>query len=186
MFVVLYTHGVPAVERCAYRFWGFVEVLYVQGNRDGISTRRFLFFFGNVYTHLWRLTFLEPVLFPFIKQICFWSTDIGYAWASISIFAHLCALFAVESIRSTVPAANNTSSLQRTIIAVVTNGDYGLWSHKGIADDTFPIAIVTQSTDCVPSHFSTQDEISMVCSHSLYRKHRFLSNCLCVVCGWRE
>jgi hypothetical protein len=111
------------------------------------------------------LPFFETILFTLVKQISSSGTHIGHAWASIAVFAHLCAFFAVVRVGGTEPSTNNAFSCKGTVIAIFTNFDQCFRTYEGVTDDAFAVAIFTDSSSDGARVFSAHDKVGVVSGH---------------------
>jgi len=103
------------------------------------------------------LSFLEPILFPLIKQICLCTTQIHNLGTSIPILTHLYTLLAIISIGDTNTATNDTPSLEGAVIALIANVDDGGGVDEGIANDAFSIALFAEAPDGNAGLFAAHD-----------------------------
>ena len=124
------------------------------------------FFFPCVHRRLGHiLPFFETILFTFVKQISSGGTHVGHAWASIAVFAHLCAFFAVVRVGGTEPSTNDAFSCKGTVIAIFTNFDQCFRTYEGVTDDAFAVAIFTDSASDGARVFSAHDKVGVVSGH---------------------
>ena len=93
------------------------------------------------------LPFLEPILFPFIKQICFRGSQIDNLWAAVSVFFLDGAFLAVVGVRYSRAATNDTPALVRSVVALVADPDQSAGTNVGVADDASAVALFTQASD---------------------------------------
>ena len=124
-----------------------------------------LFFFLALSPIGHILPFFETILFAFVKQIGSGGTHVGHAWASIAVFAHLSAFFAVVRVGGTVPSTNDAFSCKGTVIAIFTNLDQGLRTYEGVTDDAFAVAVFTDTASDGARVFSAHDKVGVVSGH---------------------
>ena len=129
------------------------------------QTKTGLFFFLALSPVGHILPFFETILFAFVKQIGSGGTHVGHAWASIAVFAHLSAFFAVVCVGGTVPSTNDAFSCKGTVIAIFTNFDQGFRTYEGVTDDALAVAIFTDTASDGARVFSAHDKVGVVSGH---------------------
>jgi len=70
-----------------------------------------------------QLSSFKPIFFPFVKQVCFWTTQIHNFGTSITILFLNCTFLAVVGIWDTRTSTNYTPPLKRSVVTLVTNSD---------------------------------------------------------------
>lgn len=110
--------------------------------------------------------FLKTIFLAFIKQICFSAPQINNFWTPIPIFLLLCALFAIVGIGYTNPSADNASTLEGSIIALITNSHQCARTHIRITYYTFPIIFLTKSSYCNSWLLPAHNQIWMMLCHA--------------------
>ncbi len=63
---------------------------------------------------------------------------------------------------------SNTRTLTHlvtSVVALVTDSDEGAWTNVGIADDTPPVTLLTETTDGDAGLLATEDQVRMMFSH---------------------
>lgn len=86
------------------------------------------------------LSFLESILFSFIKQIRLGGSQIDNFGTSITILFLLDTFSTIIRIRNTHSTTNTTSTFEGTIIAFITDMRQHGRVYKGITNDTFAVA----------------------------------------------
>lgn len=99
------------------------------------------------YRKIHSLSLLESVLLSLVEQICLARSQVNNLRTTVSVFFLYRTFLAVICIRHTGSSANYTSSLEASIVAFVAYSHQGTRAHVGIADDTFSIALFTQTTN---------------------------------------
>ena len=111
------------------------------------------------------LSFLEPILLPFIKQICLWTPQIDDLRTTIPIFLLYGTFLAIVCIRHPGTTTNYTTSLVRPVITFITYSYQRAWTYIRITNNTFPIIFFAESTNCNTRLFTTEDEIRVMFRH---------------------
>lgn len=76
-----------------------------------------------------RLSFLETVFLPFIKQVGFGASQVNNLGTPVSIFLLLSALLAVIGIGDTEASADDAPPLEGAVVTLVANPDKRTWAH---------------------------------------------------------
>ena len=101
--------------------------------------------------------FLETILLSFVPQIGLSRSKIDNFRAAISVLFHLGTFFAVKRVRNSFVATNDTSTLETSEIALVTDGNKSAGSDVGIADDALAIVFLAESPNSHSRLFSAED-----------------------------
>lgn len=94
-----------------------------------------------------RSSLLEAVLLSLVEEIRFSTTQIDNLGAPVSILLQLSALLAVVGIRDPDPTTDNASSLERSVVALITYPHKRARAHVGITYHAFAIIFLAQPSD---------------------------------------
>jgi hypothetical protein len=104
-----------------------------------------------------------PKILFLVEQIRPRTTQIYNLRTSVSILLQTRTFEAVESIGDTFTAADDTLVLIVAEGAFVTDASEGRRTHVGVADGTFAVALVTETTNRYSCLFATHYEIPVRC-----------------------
>eukprot|EP00831_Metopus_contortus_P041735 TRINITY_DN32800_c0_g1_i1.p1 TRINITY_DN32800_c0_g1~~TRINITY_DN32800_c0_g1_i1.p1 ORF type:complete len:172 (+),score=35.76 TRINITY_DN32800_c0_g1_i1:83-598(+) len=108
---------------------------------------------GDVYKRqLIQLLFLEAKFLSFIEEICFRSSQIHNFRASISVFFHHYAFLAVVCVGYSRPTADSAAALHTAEVAFIADFHEGTGAYVGVADHTFPIALLAEPSYSYPMY----------------------------------
>jgi len=107
---------------------------------------------------------ISKILF-LIKQIRPRTPQINDLWTPITVLLESCAFEAIECVRNAFAAADYTLVLVVAEGALVADADEGCRPHIGIADGTFAITFVAETTDCYARLLAAHNEIGMMARH---------------------
>jgi hypothetical protein len=111
------------------------------------------------------LPFLEPVLFPFVKQVRLCAAHVGYLGTPVPVFFGLRAFLAVVRIRHAYASANHTTALVRSVVTLIAHSNKRRRAHERIAVHTPPVAPLAQPTDRDAGQLAAHDQIGVVLRH---------------------
>ena len=86
------------------------------------------------------LSFLEPILFSFVKQIRFGGPQIHNFWTSVPILFLLDAFATVIGIGDSWITANDTAPFKGSVIAFIANMYECMGIDKRVANNAFAVA----------------------------------------------
>jgi hypothetical protein len=113
---------------------------------------------------------LIPETFLLVEQIRPRTSQIYDLGTSIAVFFEARTFKAVERITDPLAAADDTLVLIISEGALVADADQGRGAHVGIADGTFSVTFVAQTTDRDAGLLAAHDKIGVVTRHCELRE----------------
>ena len=100
-----------------------------------------------VTTLLLSIARLEPVLFPFIKQICARRAQVYNLWTTVAVLLKQRTPFTIIRITHAYASANHAPPLICSIITFITHAHERRRSHVGITNNALAVACVRKARE---------------------------------------
>ena len=112
------------------------------------------------------LSFLESILFAFVKQIGLRWTQVDNLRTAVAVLFKDGAFLTIISIADSGTTANDASALKRSIVAFFANSNQCRGPHIGIADYAFAVTFFAETADSYAGLLSTKYQIRMMACHN--------------------
>lgn len=88
-------------------------------------------------------SFLKTVFLAFVKQVGFGTTQINNFGTTVPVFLLLRTLFAIIGVRDPHSSADDTTALERAVVAFITNSYKRARPDIGVTNHAFPVTFLT-------------------------------------------
>ena len=111
------------------------------------------------------LTSLETVLLPFIEEIRFGTAQVNNLRTTVAVLLLNCALLAIIGVGNARSSAYYAPSLVRSVIAFVADSDQRAGSYVGVANYTFSVALLAQTSYGDARLLAAENKVGMMLGH---------------------